>query len=55
MKFSKVYSSSCVYEYSCFAGQVYCEYAGAIQMSNMFKEENNFVIIIIIGLFSSQP
>lgn len=31
-----------MYEYSCFAVQVYCEYAGAIQMSSMFKKANKY-------------
>lgn len=31
-----------MYEYSCFAVQVYCECAGAIQMSNMFQKENKY-------------
>lgn len=42
IKSSKVYSLSCVYEYSCFAAQVHCEYAGAIQMANTLKEENKY-------------
>lgn len=51
MKFSKVYNLYCKYEYSCFAVQIYCECAGAFQMSNVLKKEKN----LIIGLFESQP
>lgn len=47
MKFCKVYNLYCMYDYSCFAVQIYCECAGAIQMSNMFKKEKNIIIGVL--------
>lgn len=42
-----------MYEDSCFAVQVYCEYAGAIQMSSMFKEENKYCYYYYWSLYKS--